>query len=193
VILNGRVASGRGETTAHIGKNAEVVRSALGEGIVAGSLNIVLKRPVLFVNETAIAIPFNKGRPRLDWPGRLHGVAVWVNRWQGSPLHIVELLAPVHLRRHLHLADGDKVQIEVRKQDVARLTNAGRLTWLLFWWGRQNWTYTNENYHACAERWCKSYGASQIHTDKNCRDLALALSKAAVKRIPGARRSKTAL
>jgi hypothetical protein len=189
--LSGQVTSGRGLGTSNIGRNAAQIRDAIGVAVVEGSLNILLNRPVMFANDTAIRMHFDKGEPRLDWPGKLNGIDVWVHRWQSAPLHIVELLSAVHLRSHLKLSNGDKVQIEVRKCDVERIATVGRLTWALFWLGRKSWTYLSrrDGYIFRIQWWCKRFGATQCGTERNCRDLSMALTKTAIKKFPGARQA----
>jgi hypothetical protein len=191
--LNGRVTSGRGVSTANVGRNAGRIHDALGTTVVEGSLNILLKRPVMLANETAIPMRFDRGQLRLDWPGRLNGIDVWVHRWQTAPLHVVELLSAVHLRTHLNLSNGDEVQIEMRQRDVERLSVVGWLTWILFWSGRKSRTFRRDADCAQAHRWCRRFGASQLGTDKNSLDLAMALTKALIRRIPGARLLKAGL
>lgn len=190
LTLRGRVTSGRGKANPQISRNAGVFRDALGVTIFEGSLNILLKRPVMFADETAIRIHFDNGRLRLDWPAKLNGVDVWINRWPAAPLHIVELLSATQLRKHLRLADGDEVRIQVRKGDVRPVPTVGLLTWALFWSGRKSWSYRSDGYYDLAHRWCQKFGATQFGTDKNCGDLSMALSKALIKKLPGARRSR---
>lgn len=187
LTLSGWVTSGRGIANSRISRNANVVRDALGITIVEGSLNILLRRPVLFAEETAIQMHFDKGRLRLDWPAKLNGIDVWINRWHAEPLHVVELLSATHLREHLSLADGDEIQLEVRKCDVRPVPTVGLLAWTLFWSGRKSWYYKRDSYFRRVHRWSREFGATQLGTEKNCGDLTMALSKALAKKIPGVR------
>jgi hypothetical protein len=188
VTVTGRVISGRGEATSNMRENALEVGRALGEKLVEGSLNVILKRPLMLRSDFAIKTRFSRAAPpQLEWPGQLNGQEVWLHRWHNAPLHIVEALSAVHLRTHLNLADGDEVKITVRERDVGPISRVGRLTWILFWSGRTRWTYTHDRYVEPAQRWCTEYGATQLDTDKNCRDLAMALMNATAKHIPGAR------
>jgi CTP-dependent riboflavin kinase len=186
VSLRGRVASGRGRASSYVAKHTAKIREALGEHIVAGSLNIILKRPVMLREETAIKTCFD-GLLRLHWPGRLNGVDVWLQRWDSAPLHIMEPFCAVHLRTHLNLRDGDEVAIEARKRDVIPISNVQRVAWMLLWSGRRQWHYTNARYYEPAERWGKAFGATQLGTKKRFRDLVTALVKMAIKKIPGVR------
>lgn len=167
-------------------RNAAVVREALGLDIVDGSLNIILKYPVMLADDTAIKMHFDD-RPRLDWRGKLNEVDVWVHRWHGAPLHIVELLSAVHLRTELGLSDGDEAEIEVRKCDVRPLPRVSLMAWTLFWFGRRKWVYDSDYYNLVQERWSKRFGATQLGTEENSRGLAIALSKSLIRRVPGTR------
>jgi hypothetical protein len=181
------VAAGNGKSSFHVERQAELIRDALGASMVIGSLNIILKRPVVLKNETARTTCFDNEKPHFYWPGRLNGTDVWLYRWQSAPLHIVELLGTVHLRTHLHLSDGDAVEVEARQCDIGRIPALGRLAWILLWSGRRKGTYANHRYYFPAQRWGKKFGATQLGTDKKFRDLVVALLSLAFKKIPGVR------
>jgi CTP-dependent riboflavin kinase len=187
IRLSGRVASGRGKASSYVERQADKIRDVLGERVVEGSLNIILKRPVMLRDDTAIKVAFKDELVRLHWPGRLRGAAVWLQRWPSAPLHIMELFCAVHLRTHLNLSDGDRVEIEARQCDMKPISNLGRVAWILLWFGRRKWHYTNDRYYLPAERWGSKFGATQLGTDKSFRDLAVALVKMMIKKIPGAR------
>jgi CTP-dependent riboflavin kinase len=180
---SGQVASGRGRASSYVERQADKIRNALGERVVEGSLNIVLKRPVMLRNDTAIKTAFDGELVRLHWAGRLNGTRVWLQRWPNAPLHIIELFCAVHLRTRLNLADGDCVEVQARRRDVQPISKLGRVSWMLLWFGRRKWHYTNERYYAPAERWGTTFGATQLGTEKRFRDLAAAL----VKRVFGTR------
>jgi hypothetical protein len=189
VTVTGRVISGRGEATRNMRENTREISRSLGTDLVEGSLNVILKRPMMLREDSAIKTRFTPNAPpQLEWPGRLHGMDVWLHRWHNAPLHVVEALSAVHLRRQLDLADGDEVTITIRERDVGRISRTGRLAWLLLWSGRTTWTYTHDDYVERAQRWGTEYGATQFVTHKNGRDLAMALANTVVRRIPGARR-----
>jgi hypothetical protein len=183
VNLSGRVVPGNGKSSFHVARYSELIREALGADMVEGSLNIILKHPVMLSNDTAQSTCFANEKPHFYWPGQLHGTDVWLYRWQSAPLHIVELLATEHLRTHLNLADGDAVEIKARKCDIGHISGLGRLTWVLLWWGRTQSTYANERHYIPAQRWGKQFGATQLGTKNNFWDLAAALTQMAVKKI----------
>jgi hypothetical protein len=185
--LSGQATTGRGKETSILPRNAGNIRDALGIDVVEGPLNILLKRPLMLADKTAIYMSLDTGLLCSYWPGRLNGTDVWVQRSPTAPLHVVELLSTVPLRKQLHLSDGDNVELEVRTCDVEPISNANRLAWTVFWLGRKNWIYTRNSYCDSAERWCKRFGGIQGGTEENCRDLLAAMAKALIRRIPGAR------
>jgi hypothetical protein len=183
MTLRGRVTSGGKKGTRNTRRDAEKLRDALGASVVDGTLNVLLKRPVMFANDTAIRIPVDDGGPpRLEWRARLNGVEVWINR-RSKPLHTAGLLSAVHLRTRLHLSDGDEVQLEVRRRDVAPIPLVGWLTWNLFWLGRENWFYSRADYMARAQRWCMRFGATQLVTRETCAGLSAALCKTVMRNL----------
>ncbi len=183
--LPGRVAAGNCKSTFHTARHAELIREALGVSVVNGSLNVILKRPAMLRVETARRTAFGNEKPHFYWPGRINGIDVWLYRWQSAPLHVVELLATTHLRTTLGLADGDEVEVDARRCDVDRIPAVGRLAWVLLWTGRRRSTYANDRYYFPAQRWGKTFGATQLGTDKNFKDLAAALRGLALKKIFG--------
>jgi CTP-dependent riboflavin kinase len=185
VCLRGRVAAGNGKSSFHVERHAELIREALGASMVRGSLNIILKHPVMLKNGTARVTCYGNEKPHFYWPGRLNGTEVWLYRWRSAPLHVVELLATVRLRTHLNLSDGDEVEVEARARDIGRISGLGRLTWMLLWSGRKNGTYANQRYYFPAQRWGKKFGATQLGTNKRLRDLVAALFRLTFKKIAG--------
>jgi SAM-dependent methyltransferase len=188
VRVTGHVAAGRGLGTSFVARNTDALRQALGTDIINGSLNVILKHPLMLHNGTAIKCSYGKDGSRQDWRGRLNGTDVWLHRWPRCPLHVVELLAPVHLRSHLGLSDGDEVVIEVRAQDIGRISDVGRWAWPLLWLGRRAWVYTDDRYLKVASRWGVRFGATQFVTDKTRKDLTMAIAKQLARRVPGHRR-----
>lgn len=156
--LFGTVISGRGNAASLISVSSHELEAKLGENLVKGSLNIVLRRPIKLNPENAIV--FGDGS-RLLWPASIGDCPVWVFRWRHSPLHILEVLSAVHLRTTLGLVDGDGVTVEVRRTDVALMSLESKLAWGLFWIGRQNWYYTGDKYKEHAKRWCRYCAATQ--------------------------------
>lgn len=175
----GQVRSGRGVAALHIRENAKELKDAIGENLIEGSLNLVLRHPLIFINENAIKFDHDN---RFLWPAYLNGIQVWLYRWQHTPLHIVELLSTVHLRKTLNLRDGDKIKVEMRKADVGVVPNVGKLAWNLCWLGRWHWYYTNDSYYFRIKRWGVEYGATQQNTKKSVRHLLVNLVKTIIRK-----------
>jgi CTP-dependent riboflavin kinase len=112
VRLAATVASGRGVASAVLPRHRAALDDAAGVRIHPGTLNLHLDRPVQIVDAVAWDGP-DDGRSRRLAPARLDGYPVHVNHWSGCPQHRLDLVADVHLRRHLGLRDGDRVVLEV--------------------------------------------------------------------------------
>jgi CTP-dependent riboflavin kinase len=128
VRLTATVASGRGVASAVLPRHRAALDDAAGVRIHPGTLNLHLDRPVQIVDASAWDGP-DDGRSRRLAPARLDGYPVHVNHWSGCPQHRLDLVADVHLRRHLGLRDGDRVVLEVPARHVAPPTLRGRLRW----------------------------------------------------------------
>lgn len=188
--LIGHVISGRGMAASHIRDNADEMRRIIGADLIEGSLNVVFRRPLMLLNENAIK---SSNGSRLLWAASLNGIPVWLYRWRHAPLHIVECLSPVHLRTILGLCDGDKVRVEVQRKDIGNISRVGKLVWRFVWLGRQHWCYKNDRYYFRTKKWCIEFGATQRATGKNVRDLVMAVIKAVIKKLPGAKSLVTCL
>lgn len=165
----GQVRPGRGIAASQVRENAKELASVTGENLIEGSLNIILKRPLMFINKNSIK--FNHGQSLL-WPASLNGIRVWLYRWSVAPPHVVELLSTVRLREALALNDDDKVIIEMQMADVGSISRAGKLVWNLCWLGRQNWYYTSDSYYSYIEGWCVACGLTQQGTKRSIKQLS---------------------
>jgi CTP-dependent riboflavin kinase len=128
VRLAATVASGRGVASAVLPRHREALDEAAGAPIHPGTLNLRLARPVRIVDATAWDGP-DDGRSRHLAPAWLEGYPVHVNHWSGCPQHRLDVVADVHLRRHLGLRDGDRVVLQVPARHVGPSTLGGRLRW----------------------------------------------------------------
>ncbi len=108
-----------------------------------GSLNLILRRPIVFRASTALALGEGKWR---FWPASVSGDTVWIYRWVGQPRHVVELVAERHLRSTMHLRDGDELRILIDAAHVAHMPILERFEWAVRWSGRKDWYYTRDSY-----------------------------------------------
>lgn len=154
--FSGEVQSGRGIAAKRLTEHAVEIKWLVGEEIVEGSLNLVLRYPLML--STKNALRFGGGRYLL-WPAESQGLSVWLLRWQDAPLHVVELLSSVHLRNSLRLCDGDLITVEMREADRGEVPSLRKLVWAFFWLGRRQWSYTR--YYSLTRPWCRRLGATQ--------------------------------
>ena len=167
-VFCGEIVRGRGVAAKQIATCKDEIKVKTGYDMVAGSLNVLLNRAVLFSNENAIQ--FDDGK-RLLWPATMNNESVYLYRWKHAPLHVVEVLSDKLLRRSLKLHDGDLVEIEVQLCDIREINAAGKITWFLCWFGRRNWCYTNDEYYFRTINWCREFGATQEGSEKTITDL----------------------
>lgn len=158
LYVKGKIVSGRGVATTHIGMFEREIKDIMGERPFPGSLNLVLDRP--------IRVDFEKVKKfddgfRMLCPARMNGVDVWVYRWMTTVLHAVEIIAPVKLREHLRLGDGDVVSLQIRKDLLVAIPLLDRLAWAVFWAGRKSWCYTNDQYYFRIRGVSSRLGATQ--------------------------------
>lgn len=139
----GSVVDGRGRASEHLAEFNEALRVVSGQIFHPGSLNVVLERPLRLRPDVGVA--FDEWGKRRLWSGRLNGDRVWIYRWRGCPLHIVEVLHPDLLRKRLQLRTGSIIRLEL--DGAARPSVIDRLFWGCLWaLGRRGWFYTRPEY-----------------------------------------------
>ncbi len=158
VAFEGQVVCGRGLAAAELVKLREQVQAIVKEPLYPGSLNIVLNRPVRFLDPAGFAFDLDY---RTLWRASLGGIDVWVYRWRESPLHIVEILSSVYLRERLNLKNGDTVTLRISSAQIGKLRYLERLIWALLWAGRRRWFYLYKFYSGRTVRFGKDLGATQ--------------------------------
>jgi hypothetical protein len=129
VHVTATVGSGRGLASTVLPRHQSALEEAVGTSVHPGTLNLRLSRPLRIVGAAAWDGP-DDGRSRRLAPARLDGYPVHVNHWSGCPPHRLDVVADVHLRRHLGLRDGDQVVLAVPAEHVAPPTLVGRCRWL---------------------------------------------------------------
>ncbi len=118
--LKGRVTTGLGEGQYYIsldGYRRQFVEK-LGFEPYPGTLNLKLKEPFVQHEASAVNIAGFKDASRTFgggkcYPVRIDGVQAAIIRPDRSsyPLNLVEIIAPVNLRKTLGLKDGDEVEV----------------------------------------------------------------------------------
>lgn len=177
VQVDGKVTSGRGHAKDHIFAHQDEVLAIVGQALCPGSLNIILNRPLRFVDSAAFCFD---GERRMLWPASLNGIDVWLYRWRECPLHIVEVLSSVHLRQRFDLKDGDEVTLSLNDEEIGAMRPTEFITWEALWAGRRNWHYSVNKYCVL----CTMLGAAQQRPVVRPRHGSLMALKETIKRIP---------
>jgi hypothetical protein len=152
------VVPGRGNASRDLTVCAAELVGITGMQLRAGSLNLLLAWPLRLDERTGR--PFDGGE-RIIWEANLDGLPVWAYRWRHAPLHALEILAAVDLRRALSLDDGDTVSLTMSAEAVLPLGMRDRAAWMLAWLGRRDWCYTSDKYYYYTAPWCRRHGATQ--------------------------------
>lgn len=156
--LRGRVVSGRGVASSHINDEMDEIRFATGEQLIAGSLNVILKKPILF--DTKAAKIASNGK-RLLWRASIGEKQVWIYRFPHAQLHVAEILSHTHLRSAFDLKDGDEVSLIVPQNVCIELGFRQRILWKIFWLGRESWPYDKDGYYSRLKRLSIDLGITQ--------------------------------
>lgn len=144
-MITGTIASGRGSAARHVSNSLDELASITGKQFYPGTLNVVLDKRVRF--NTQNAMPFDKDR-RFIWPAMICDYPVWLYRWKGAPLHIVEVLSECKLRDTLGLEDNGRIYISIDMGIVDGLRVRDRVSSLLLWGGGRRGLYYNSRYAA---------------------------------------------
>jgi hypothetical protein len=151
----GKVISGQGAATAELLSLEKELLAIVKEPLFPGSLNVLLKHPVLFRDETGTLF-FDDAERRAIWPASLNGVGVWIYRWRDAPLHMVEIICKFNLRKRFNLQNGDRVSLRVGEHHIEQISLSSKFAWAAVWIGRRQWTYPNIEYLTFME-----FGAAQ--------------------------------
>jgi hypothetical protein len=154
----GQVTSGRGMASGELLSLENELLAIVGKPLCPGSLNVILKHPLRLRDETGFS--FDRGH-RSIWRASLNGVDVWIYRWQLAPLHIVEIICGVNLRKRFNLQDGDRISLQVSDNQIEEIGLLSRFVWAAIWMGRRQWTYTNREYYESNMYGCMEFGAAQ--------------------------------
>jgi hypothetical protein len=146
VKRTGRVASGAGIAASVFDEAREDLTAYFGVPPHTGTLNLLLRWPLLLCPETAIAFPESPIlRQHGAWPVSLLGQPCLLMRWGWCPLHIAEIVSPVGFRAAHGLADGDAVSLELDEALVAPLSPRNVIAWAAMW-GLRRKAYLDKDY-----------------------------------------------
>ena len=157
-IVTGVITSGRGKAQGDLKKIYKDLYIKTGLCVIPGTLNIVLDEPILLKDNKAHC--FENGH-RMFWIAETSGHPILIYRWKGAPLHIFEILSPIHLRNTLNLRDNNRIKIEIQRNIISPLTQLKKLTWLTLWKYREKTYYTHNIYRFFAKYLSCVLGATQ--------------------------------
>ncbi len=145
VTIVGQVLSGRGRAAKVFEDFGGDISESVGCKPLPGSLNVVLNRPIAL--NPALGTTFDQSR-RFLWRVSVQGIRVplFVYRWNGCPLHVIEIVSTVYLRDALKLTDGSTLAIQVDEKLIHSLGPVTRSVWRVLWHRRESWYYQCEHY-----------------------------------------------
>jgi len=149
-LFTGHIVNGRGRAT----KDLKVLDDILQTNLEPGSLNLVLTKPILLSNRY-IDFTFDKGN-RYLWSIAIndYSIPVYIYRWNGTPLHIVELVSTKNLRKYCNHKDN-KLTIKIDTIKIKRVPFFSRIFWFLLWWKREEWFYSKNVYKEFISKYLK--------------------------------------
>ena len=148
--FEGIVTSGRGWAGPFMRQRSSEIAEFLGEPPFAGSLNLILSKPVEFNSSLAYELD---GGERQFWPVSLGEVTCLAHRWARCPLHIVELVSHLHLRSKHNLQDGNVLVVDT--SDTVPVAWHRLAAWQLLWWGKRHKYYALTECIHLSARWGK--------------------------------------
>ncbi len=140
ITLSGYVISGRNIGASMIERSKERIKDILGTEPYAGTLNVVMDNPFLFRLASQID---EKGKQFAIYCS-VEGIACLIYRWRGAPLHVVEIIAPMHLRSALNLKEGQRIDIIVPKDKMLPPSTWRWCLWRLFYQQRLHVYYDDD-------------------------------------------------
>lgn len=128
--IPGIVVSGRGLGRGEVARLSENIEEATGLKPFPGSLNIVLRQPLLLRVDRAAAVSPCR---RYFWWAELNGLRCLAYRFPGCPLHVVEFVSDMQIRDALSLKDNDPVTIVMDRSAVADISPGQWIAWASLW------------------------------------------------------------
>jgi CTP-dependent riboflavin kinase len=144
IEIFGRIISGRGQAQRVVEQHYTDIIKVTKKCLFPGSLNVFLTYPVLL--DTSHAQRFDNNR--YIWLARIEGLdaPIYVYRWRGCPLHIVELFSTVKLRDVLGIIDFSEINISISTSMLGEIKPINYAVWYMLWRFREPYYYSCETY-----------------------------------------------
>ena len=138
-IIEGVVVSGRGKASKRGFENSEFLNDYFRQTPIKGTLNLCCKFPFELHKDTLI---YTEGYDKF-WPVLLNDQECIAFRYRNCPLHIVEIISPIHFRKKFNLLDGSQIRLE---GNFSQPNFLKRYFWKKFWLKREELYYTDDYY-----------------------------------------------
>ena len=163
LYYTGKVVDGRKNASSLIKDNYVHLTSTLGFWHFPWTLNIVFNTPVLFNQKQAIY--FDEGK-KLFWNASYldKNIPIYIYRWRGAPLHVLEFISSVKLRKYFNLNNKSQFTISINRSMVLPIGWINKFIWYVIWKNRPSWYYRNEFYKKFVYASKINYFASQYET-----------------------------
>lgn len=164
IQIKGEIVKGNGRSL----EDLDELINKIGIKLYPGSLNLVLKDPIfLEVNQSDIV--FGNNNNRYIWKAKIKDFpeieCVYVYRWNGSPLHIIEVISDEMIRQHLK-KEQKLLTVEIDKKSLRPLSWFGKIIWKFTWYKRENWYYKNKWYRKNILKWFRIFDLLSAQRDR---------------------------
>jgi len=145
IEISGKIVKGRGRSKEDILPFNDKLKSVLDQDVYPGTLNLVLDGPLLL--NSSQCTTFDNGK-RFLWEVSALGCPypIYIYRWRGCPLHIIELISSHKLRKVLNLKESDVFKLYINSRIVEKAPLIKQLAWYLLWYKRNSAYYGSESY-----------------------------------------------
>ena len=147
--LTGMVCAGRGKASLRLEKYKEELEHYFQNSPHPGSFNLVISKPVALNYDSVIIFGSDQ---RAFWPIIVNNLPCLIYRWHKCPLHVLEIVSDVNLRKYLGVKDGNIVKIQIPKESQVSLDAMQHFLWLTLWRYRESWYYKRNCYTQTIKR-----------------------------------------
>jgi hypothetical protein len=112
----------------------------LGKKPFPGTLNIVLDKPFILRQ----VVPLDAKPKQFGVKASINGVPCIVYRWRGAPLHVLEVIADVSLRKSLGLEDEQEVNLTLPDNSLREPSGWKIWLWKMFYGKKPELYYDTE-------------------------------------------------
>lgn len=143
--ISGKIISGRSRAPEDIMPFENEINNVLGGTVYPGTLNLVLNTPILLNLDAGYS--FNNGK-RYLWKvtGSSSTPPIYICRWLGCPMHVIELISTVKIRDIYNLQDGENFSLDIDNSIVKAIPIHRKIAWYALWKYRSAWYYQKNSY-----------------------------------------------